>query len=105
VQLKINHHTARVSLAVQGEVDIANVVALRDTLRAAIASASDCVIDLSELSFIGGVGVQCLLDVNDWAAARGKNVRFYPPHTLAWRVFEALGADRRLPFAYRPLIA
>lgn len=90
---------ATVVLSVPGELDIANAAAIEAALLGAEASgAGEIVLDLSELQFMGSVGLQIILEAVERAAARGHRLTILPSKAVQ-RIADLAGLSSSLPMA------
>jgi anti-sigma B factor antagonist len=90
-------------LRVAGEVDLVTV----PQLRAAVGKQLDApllVLDLSELGFLGSVGLEVLVDARDQLAARGGALRLVTGGAVVRRPLELTGLTRLLA-CYATLVA
>lgn len=80
-------------VTVHGEVDIATVDRLQECLAEAVAAEADrLVVDLSDSSFLGCVGVATIARAGQ--VLPGRDVVVWCPNRLARRVIELAGMDR-----------
>jgi anti-sigma B factor antagonist len=88
----------RVRLALDGELDLANAETAEATLREALASGKDVVVDLADLEFLDSTGVAMLV-----AAMRevdGKRLSFEPSrHEAVRRLLKLTGLDEWMGLA------
>jgi anti-sigma B factor antagonist len=88
-----------VVVRVPGELDIANACAIEAALLGAEASGADeIVLDLSELWFMGSVGLRLLLEAAERADARGHRLTIVPSPAVQ-RITELAGLGASLPMA------
>jgi anti-sigma B factor antagonist len=79
-------------VAVKGEVDVADAVALEDAIqKAIIQSVGAFVIDLSELEFIDSSGLRVLHRARDLLGREDRQLAIVCPHGPVRRVFELSG--------------
>jgi anti-anti-sigma factor len=79
-------------VAVKGQVDIADAVALEDSIqKAIIESAGAFVIDLSDLEFIDSSGLHVLHRARDLLGREDRQLAVVCPHGPVRRVFELSG--------------
>lgn len=88
----------RLRLALNGELDLANAETAKATLREALASGKDVVVDLADLEFLDSTGVAMLV-----AAMRevdGKRLSFLPSeHEAVRRLLKLTGLDEWMGLA------
>ena len=90
---------ATVVVTVPGELDIANAGAIEAALLGAEASGADeIVLDLSELRFMGSVGLRLLLDAAERADARGCRLTIVASPAVQ-RITDLAGLSAALPLA------
>jgi anti-anti-sigma factor len=90
---------ATVVVVIPGELDIANAPAIEAALRGAEASgAEEIVLDLSELRFMGSVGLRLILEAVERAEARGQRLTIVPS-TAVQRITDLAGLSASLPMA------
>ena len=88
-----------VVVAVPGELDIANAPAIEAALRGAEASGADeVVLDLSELGFMGSVGLRIILEAVERAQARGHRLTLVAGPAVR-RITDLAGLSASLPLA------
>jgi anti-anti-sigma factor len=93
------HERARVRIVVAGELDLAGVPRLEQTLRTFLYTGfGRVVIDLRRLSFIDSTGLHLILRYAE--AARRADVRFglIPGPPAVQRIFELTGTDALFDF-------
>ncbi|MGZ4444479.1 MAG: STAS domain-containing protein [Nocardioidaceae bacterium] len=82
-----------------GEVDISNCAALHDALFALdFAEADPIYLGLRQLTFCDSNGCDLFLRFEREARRLGHEARFVDVRPIVRRVFDILGADRRLTF-------
>lgn len=84
-------------IALEGELDLSNAESAEASLREAIASGKDLLVDLSMLTFIDSTGISLLV-----MAMREKEsgLRFVPAQSPeVERLFSLTGLDERMRFA------
>ena len=70
-----NSHPGQTRLLLSGELDLATVQELRTTLEGVVhGTADEVVLDLSELSYIGSVGVKVIIKTLDELETQGKRL-------------------------------
>jgi anti-anti-sigma factor len=90
---------ATVVVTVPGELDIANAGTVEAALRGAESSGADeIVLDLSELWFMGSVGLRLLLDAVERADARGHRLTIVASPAVE-RITDLAGLSASLPLA------
>jgi anti-sigma B factor antagonist len=93
------HGTARTTIALAGEWDLAQRDAVRQAVRRSLAPQPDrLVLDLSRLSFIDTSGVQGTIDLAARAARLKIGLEIVPGPRAVQRLFEICQLAERLPF-------
>jgi anti-sigma B factor antagonist len=92
-----NAHT----LALAGELDLANAATVESELETALADGkAEVIVDMSELEFIDSTGIALLVAILSRDDAAQPRVRFVPSESAAVaRVLELTGLGERLPLA------
>jgi len=84
----------QVRVAFSGEMDLANAETAGLTLRDALSSGKDVVVDLARLEFLDSTGVAMLVDA---MRQGGKRLRFLPSqHAAVTRLLSLTGLDERM---------
>lgn len=88
------------TIALAGELDLANVEAFREMLRdARAAGATAIIVDLEELEFIDSSGIACLVYAQQELEMAGGCLRMVASQAPGvCRVMEATGLDAKLAF-------
>ena len=86
-------------VAVAGEVDIATVTRLRESLFELAASGRTLVVDLDQVSFIDSSGLAALVGAARRAAAHGASLRVACARPRTRQLFRLTGLDRQIPLA------
>jgi anti-sigma B factor antagonist len=88
------------TLALAGELDLANAATLESELERAEAGGAETItIDMSELEFIDSTGIAILVAAHRRANADGEHLRFVRSRaTGVQRVMDVTGLDKELPF-------
>jgi len=87
----------RLRIALDGEMDLANTETAATTLREALHSGKDVVIDLSKLSFLDSTGVAMLVRA---IQEGGERLSFLPSeHDAVCRLLSLTGLEERMTFA------
>jgi anti-sigma B factor antagonist len=99
--LEIDVEATALTLALAGELDMANAATLTAELEKAEASAAESVtVDLRELEFIDSTGIAAIVAAHRRAQASGVELRFIRSRaTGVQRVMDVTGLDKELPFA------
>jgi len=101
----VSLHHLPVVIVVTGELDIANAPAIRAALLGAEATgAAEIVLDLSDLTFMGSVGLRVILEADARARAAGRRLTLRvspaeppsPPGAVTWRAPGAGTMTRRV---------
>jgi anti-sigma B factor antagonist len=87
-----------VLINVSGDLDVAAVSQLEETLAEAEANASTVVVDLRRLRFIDSTGLRCLLQAGTRAHRNGHRLSVRRGPYAVHRVFELTRAERVLDF-------
>jgi anti-sigma B factor antagonist len=88
--------TAR-TLALAGELDMANAATLASELEQ--AEAETITVDMRELEFIDSTGISVLVAAHRRANADGEHLRFIRSQAIGvQRVMDVTGLDKELPF-------
>jgi anti-anti-sigma factor len=86
-----------------GEVDLATVDRLRESVRAAMGSPGDLVIlDLRSTTFIDSTGLRLAIELEAQAASSGIEFSIIAGPRAVQRTFELAGLSARLPFVDVP---
>jgi anti-anti-sigma factor len=92
----------RLRIALDGEMDLANAETAASTLREALRSDKDVVVDLTKLAFLDSTGVAMLLRAMQEG---GERLSFLPSeHDPVRRLLNLTGLDERMTFA-SPVLA
>jgi anti-sigma B factor antagonist len=86
-------------VAVAGEVDIATVTRLRESLFELAASDRALVVDLDQVSFIDSSGLAALVGVARRAAAHGASLQVVCARPRIRQLFQLTGLDGQVPLA------
>ena len=86
-------------VAVAGEVDIATVSRLRESLFGLAASGRTLVVDLDQVSFIDSSGLAALVGAARRAAAHGASLQVVCARPQTRQLFRLTGLDSQLPLA------
>jgi anti-sigma B factor antagonist len=86
-------------VAVAGEVDIATVTRLRESLFELAASDRALVVDLDQVSFIDSSGLAALVGAARRAAAHEASLQVVCTRPRIWQLFRLTGLDGQLPLA------
>jgi stage II sporulation protein AA (anti-sigma F factor antagonist) len=103
LQLQLTEPSERVlELRLSGEIDLATVEPLRETVQRAIASGGydSLVIDLLDVGFIDSSGLHVLADANTAMAAAGGTTKIVCAATSLRKIFELTGLDRVLTIVH-----
>lgn len=92
-----------VSIALDGELDLAGARQLEDSLAAAEREQPKClIVDLGRLAFIDSTGLRLLLQADARSRERGCEMLLRPGEPAVQRVFEVTGALGLLHFEDQP---
>jgi anti-sigma B factor antagonist len=86
-------------VAVAGEVDIATVSRLRESLVELTASGRTLVVDLDQVSFIDSSGLAALVGAAKRAAAHGASLQVVCAGPRTRQLFRLTGLDAQVPLA------
>src|SRR5580700_3239788 len=86
-------------VAVAGEVDIATVTRLRESLFELAASDRALVVDLDQVSFIDSSGLAALVGAARRAAAHGARLQVVCTRPRTRQLFRLTGLDSQVPLA------
>jgi anti-sigma B factor antagonist len=94
--------TARVRLALHGELDLATADLVADRLRALRERRETVLLDLDELEFIDAAGLRVVLTAADDARRDGWELTVTRGSAPVRRLFELLDVDGRVPLEGGP---
>ena len=94
--------TARVRLAVRGELDLATADAVADRLRALRERGETVLLDLDELSFMDAAGLRVVLSAADDARNDGWSFTVTRGSAPVRRLYELLDIERLVPLDGEP---
>ena len=86
-------------VAVTGEVDIATVTGLRESLFELATSGRTLVVDLEQVSFIDSSGLAALVGAARRAAAHGASLQAVCARPRTRQLFRLTGLDSQVPLA------
>lgn len=87
----------RLRIALEGEMDLANIEIAATTLREALLSGKDVVVDLGKLEFLDSSGIAMLVAA---MGEGGERLSFLPSeHEAIRRLLSLTGLDERMTFA------
>jgi anti-anti-sigma factor len=87
----------RLRIALEGEMDLANTETAASTLREALLSGKDVVVDLGKLEFLDSAGIAMLVAAMHEG---GERLSFLPSeHDAIRRLLNLTGLDERMIFA------
>jgi len=93
----------RLRIALEGEMDLANTEIAASTLREALDSGKEVVIDLAKLSFLDSTGVALLVTA---IQEGGERLSFLQSeHDAVRRLLSLTGLDERMTFASARTVA
>jgi anti-anti-sigma factor len=97
--VNIHKSGTTVRLAPAGDLDLGTADVLAHALRSAVVEgATDVVLDLRGLEFIGSAGITQLLQFDQLGREEGFRLTIVRGLSRVQRVFELMGLDERLPF-------
>ncbi len=98
--IRVSHDGSMCTLALVGELDLANAPTLSATLeRAQSESGAHLTIDLSELEFIDSTGIAVLVAIYRQLAGSDRLTFVASKKSAVRRVMALTGLDAELPFA------
>ena len=97
--IRVRRYRAYAIVAVAGEVDIATVTRLRESLFGLTASGRTLVVDLDQVSFIDSSGLAALVGSARRAAAHGASLQVVCARPQTRQLFRLTGLDGRIPLA------
>ncbi len=101
--ISVDVREGQVSLALEGELDLASVGELEQRLAAAQAhEPSRVIVDLGRLVFLDSSGLRALIQADAQARAQGTDLVLRPGGPSIQRVFELTGALDALHFEDPP---
>lgn len=97
--VRTSHAGETRTIALCGELDLANASTAESALEESLASGEQVVVDMRELEFIDSTGIALLVSALGQSGAE-RRVRFIPSASPAvTRVLELTGLAERLPLA------
>jgi anti-sigma B factor antagonist len=82
-----------------GELDLSSAPTLEGELSDLLsANPESLIVDLGSLEFIDSIGLRCLLNATERAAATGTSMQFLAPGGQAGSILELTGLRHKLPF-------
>ncbi len=85
------------TLAVRGEIDVANADSFREALMGLLEdSQKDVVIDLTEAPYIDSTGIGVMMGAAHRAEELNRSIKLVCPHENIVRVLNMLGVDKQL---------
>ena len=92
LDVAVNRSGGLIEVAATGEIDIATVEAFRQALQKAIFETQRVVsVNLLEITFIGSVGINSLVEARQLAIRHGKSFRVNKASRKVERVLELMG--------------
>jgi anti-sigma B factor antagonist len=84
-------------VAVSGDVDLATIAAMADCLIAAVGRMQirTVILDLEQVTFMGAIGVESMMNAQDLADRRGTVLRLRNSPTAVLRLLEQCGVRHR----------
>jgi len=93
LEIRLEEVGPRVTLAVSGEIDLATVGALRDALERALGLSNDVWVDLSDVEFMGSMGLTALVTSHHALNRRRGTLTVVCPRGPVLRALEVSGLD------------
>ena len=84
-------------IALDGRLDVAGVQAVESDFNAAVAKASNVVVDLSKVPFIASLGLRLLVAGSQALAKRSGKMVLLGPDESTMRVLKTTGIDQLMP--------
>ena len=97
--IRVRRDRGYVIVAVAGEVDIATVTRLRESLFELAASGRSLVVDLDQVSFIDSSGLAALVGAARRAAAHGARLQVVCARPRTRQLFRLTGLDSQVQLA------
>ena len=97
--IRVRRYRGHAIVAVAGEVDIATVTRLRESLFGLTASGRTLVVDLDQVSFIDSSGLAALVGAARRAAAHGASLQVVCTRPQTRQLFRLTGLDGQIPLA------
>jgi anti-sigma B factor antagonist len=97
--IRVRHDRDYAIVAVAGEVDIATVTRLRESLFELAVSGRPLVVDLEQVSFIDSSGLAALAGAARRAAAHGASLQVVCARPRIRQLFHLTGLDGQVPLA------
>ena len=89
-------------VAPRGEIDLATVDLVRETVDRELQPGDDLVVDLREVGFMDTSGLRYVLELVERASRDGFEMQLVRGPSAVQRVFEVSGLEPRLPFVDDP---
>lgn len=99
MELKIesNCNEAACTLRVQGEIDVSNADAFRESLNGLIGpKGGEVIVDMTQVPYIDSTGIGVLMGAAHRAEEEGVKLTVVCPHENILRVLSMLGVDQQL---------
>ena len=97
--IRVRREQGYAIVTVAGEVDIATVTRLRESLFELAASGRTLVVDLDQVSFIDSSGLAALVGTARRAAAHGASLQVVCAQPRIRQLFRLTGLDGQVPLA------
>lgn len=91
LQIEDSGEAGRQVVLPRGELDLAEVPALRDRLRELVCAERETVLDLSELTFIDSSGIQLLFEATQEAKGNGWHLELRNPSPVTYGTLKLAG--------------
>jgi anti-anti-sigma factor len=99
LEIALREHGTTTTLALRGELDLAEQEATRHAIARALARCPEClVLDLSQLRFIDSTGIHVVLDLTRRSSRQNVRLVIVPGSPAVQRTFDILGLSTVLPF-------
>jgi anti-anti-sigma factor len=97
-----NRDATQLVVAPRGEIDLATVDLVRETVEREHQPGEAIVLDLREVGFMDTSGLRYVLELTERAEQDGFGIRLVRGPGAVQRVFEVSGLEPRLPFVDDP---
>ena len=102
-RVDVVHERGGVRLCPVGEIDIASIGRLRESMDAAVAAGADrLVLDLRGTTFLDSTGLHFAVEADAWASQNGAEFSIIPGPPAVQRTFDVASLTAELPFVEVP---
>jgi anti-anti-sigma factor len=99
LDITVRHERGAVIAAVTGDIDIATVGGLRETLLKLADTGPALIVDLNQVTFIDSAGLGALIGAYRQVTARGGSLHAVCSRPQTRKLLWLTGVDRRIPLA------